>query len=466
MTRFQLALLFSLSMLWPISASAQSTWEVTPYQVRIWWEADSVPELPQAWKPRFEPALARQLRALFAGVCEAKIAPCPDGLKLAIHRDMSALTREQVLTADPELTKIDKLFLISVSSRRQSYSIQLREFDCLLTHFGPTDTQQTRALTQVVPLTTEMIAKAFSPVVRIDRAAGSMAKTRLRAGALMRRPDSPGSIRSGEILLPFDRRVQSSGKASLDAIRPIDWTYLQAPSDLAPSGIRPLEIISGYRQPFRSKRSRRQQQYAIRTRPSTDHTMIRLLSRSKKEPLAGYEIHEKGEDVTRFLGYTNWMGELKVPKNETAIRTLLVRSGARVLAKLPIVPGLRNEVIAYLRDDRMRVEADGFLTGVQMGIIDLVARRESLTTRIRNRIAEQDYEAAENLLNELRDLPTQDDFRISVDRQLGSLDLASSSLKTQINTTFVQTVSTLGKYLDPNRARELEAELEAARSQP
>ena len=153
-------------------------------------------------------------------------------------------------------------------------------------------------------------------------------------------------------------------------------------------------------------------------------------------------------------------------RSDDPIRILLVRSGDRVLAKLPIVPGLRDEVNALLRDDRLRVEADGFLSGVQLGIIDLVARRESLTTRIRNRIAEKDFDAAEELLNQLRDLPTQDNFRVNVDRQLSSLNLADSNLKTQINTTFVKTVSTLGKYLDPNRARNLESELNAARSGP
>ena len=83
---------------------------------------------------------------------------------------------------------------------------------------------------------------------------------------------------------------------------------------------------------------------------------------------------------------------------------------------------------------------------------------------IRNRIAEKDFETAEELLNELRDLPTQQDFKMNVDRQLGQLNLTGSNLEKQINTTFVQTMSTMGKYLDPNRARDLETELNTARS--
>lgn len=447
--------------------SAQSVWEVTPYQTKIWWDASEDPELPNNWQSLLEPILTRQLRTQFAGVCDITVSRAPAPLRLAMRRDLSALTRENLLDTDPDLTKIDKLFLLVIDSHRQVFSIQLREFDCLLTHFGPTDTKQTNLLTQVLPLATGMITDAFSPVVRIDRAADDIAKTRLRAAALMRHVDSPGSVRTGDVLLPFDRRVQSSGKASLDSIRPIDWTYLRVPDNVATQGYRELEIVSGYRQPFRSKRSRRQQQYAIRTRPLTDQSKIRLLSRGKKEPLAGYEIHETGDTATRFLGYTNWLGELSIPPSEASIRTLLVRSGERVLAKLPIVPGLRPEIVAYLSDDRLRVEADGFLSGVQMAIIDLVARRESLTTRIRRRIADKDFEKAEELLNEFRNLPTQADFRRDVDMQLGELNLSGSNtqLRTKINTTFVQTISTLGKYLDANRGRQLESELNAARSE-
>ena len=127
---------------------------------------------------------------------------------------------------------------------------------------------------------------------------------------------------------------------------------------------------------------------------------------------------------------------------------------------------MRDEVVAYIRDDRLRVVADGFLTGVQMGIIDLVAQRESLTTRIRSRIQAKEYDRANTLLDQFRKLPTQADFRREVEQQLSTLNLdgasADSELRKQITTTFVQTISTLGRYLDPNRVRELESELNQA----
>ena len=456
---------FVLLMIAP--CAAQSTWEVTPYQLVVWWDADDCPELNPNWLGALNAKLTAELRTHFVGVCDVHVQRAPEQARLVIRREMSHLTREQMLALDPDLSKQDKLFLVSLQVERQSFRIRTREFDCLLAHFGPVDQRQVNSLGLVTSQITTMITDSFSPVVRIHRVTDNVAKTKLRAAALIQSDRSPGRLQEGDVLLPYDRRVQSSGKAPLQGIRPIDWTYLRVDAVPENTGYLELNTVSGYRQPFRAKRSRRQQQYAIRTRPLTKHSRIRLLSRGQKQPLAGYEIHEKGESTTELLGYTNWRGEFEIPPNDRSIRELLVRSGDRVLAKLPIAPGLRPEIVAYLRDNRQRVRADGFLAGVQNGMIDLVARRESLTTRIRHRIQEKDFAKAESLLNELRDLPTQQEFRRDVELQQSKLSLANTGdqLSTQINTAFVQTISTLGKYLDPNRARELEAELNAARAQ-
>jgi len=460
------AFALSITLLFPMLVSAQSTWEVTPYQVKVWYLVDEVPELPDAWKARLASTMQQQMRPIFAGACETSIESAPDSLHLLMKRDPGLLTREQLFAADSELAKIDKLFLLVLESNRQTFTIRLREFDCLLTHLGPVYQQSVGLQEQVLPRSVELIAETFSPVVRIERASNGMVKTRLRAGSLLQSPMSPGGLHADDLLLPYDRRVKNTGDVNLANIRPIDWTYLRAPKNVAMQGVRNLEIVSGFRQPFRSKRSRRLQQYAIRSRPPSNQSKIKLLSRSSQEPLIGYEIHEKGEEVTNLLGHTDWKGELLIPPSSDSIRTLLVRSGDRVLAKLPIVPGMRDEVVAYIRDDRLRVVADGFLSGVQMGIIDLVAQRESLTTRIRNRIEANDFDKANKLLDQFRKLPTQADFRRRVEQQLSALKLddagADSRLRTQITTTFVQTIGTLGKYLDPNRARELESELTEA----
>ena len=201
-----------------------------------------------------------------------------------------------------------------------------------------------------------------------------------------------------------------------------------------------------------------------RDRSASDRSIIRLQTKGG-DPLVGYELNEKGTNkTTDFLGYTDWRGEFEIEASQSPIRTLLVRSGDRVIAKLPIVPGLRDEVVASMVDNRKRVETDGFLSGVQNALVDLVAQRESLTVRIRRLIASGEVERAEALLEELRDLPNQTDFQRDIQKQQQALNVTDPNLRKQIDTMFVETYRLLREYLDVNRVRELESELAAAKA--
>ena len=452
-------------LLQPACCRGQSIWEITPYAVEVWCSIGDEPDLPQTWRNDFNSNLDRQLRVVFRAACTADVTDAPAAAN-EMMEDLADISAGELLSIKPELNKKDKLFLISIRGGRIGYQLAVREYDCQLAHLGPVDQVRINGLADIPNRITQLIAQAFSPVVRIDRYSDGMAKTRLRAAALIRGKDGLGTLQPGDILLPFDRRVGNDGATSLRDIRPIDWTYLQVPAQADDgAGSSMLEVISGYRQPFRSKRNRRNQQLALRARASASESTIRLQTRSREpEPLIGYEIHETGDSGTsQFLGYTDWRGELLVPRNQNAIRTMLVRSGDKVLAKLPIVPGLRPVIVAAMSDDRQRVETDGFLSGVQTALIDLVAKRESLTARIRNLIKAGELDEAEALLEQFQDLPTQADFQRELQQQQRALNVTNPSLRKRIDTMFVQTYRTLGQYLDTNRLRELQSELSAAR---
>jgi hypothetical protein len=152
-----------------------------------------------------------------------------------------------------------------------------------------------------------------------------------------------------------------------------------------------------------------------------------------------------------------------IESSSDPIRTLYLKSGNRVAAKLPIVPGLRDVVVASLVDDRARVAAEHVLDGIKTALIDLVAQRESLTARIRRRIHAGDLDAAEKLIEEVRRLPTQGDFRRQVQQRRQTLAVTDAQLRRRIDTLFVETYKILGKYLDSGRLQQLSAALASAR---
>jgi hypothetical protein len=230
------------------------------------------------------------------------------------------------------------------------------------------------------------------------------------------------------------------------------------------------EFQSGFRQPFSTRRSSRIQQLALLVKPRLDATTLRLVNRQAlDEPLAGYEVYSRGPDekqVPQLVGRTDWRGELTIERDEDEpIKVLLVRNGQQLLGKLPLVAGEQPLLVAPLRNDELRLEAEGFLLGVQDSLVDLVARREVLATRIRRAIEAGELERADTLLRELRQLDTQEDFARRVQQRKQTLSTVDPQVQQKIDELFAQTRSLLGKYLSQDQVDELTRALEAAKTQ-
>jgi hypothetical protein len=308
-----------------------------------------------------------------------------------------------------------------------------------------------------------MITKAFSPILQIDRTSDDTARMRLRGSALLRGEQALGTVQSGDVLLPFEQRMTDAGTTK--DVRTIDWTYIRV--DGQSQSMITGTVISGYQQPFRTKKSRRIQQLGLLAKPTSDRSVIRLQSRTEPVgPLVGYELHERvSPGESKFLGYTDWQGEFELVANQQPVRTLFVKSGNRTAAKLPLVPGLKEEVVAALVDDRQQLAAEGFLAGIETAMIDLVARRESLTARISKQLELGNLDRAEELLKEFRRLPSQAEFQSEIQVQQQSLDLSDPRLRRRVDSIFVDTNRILGSYLSGSTLRTLESRLAAARQE-
>ena len=79
-----------------------------------------------------------------------------------------------------------------------------------------------------------------------------------------------------------------------------------------------------------------------------------------------------------------------------------VKNGDTLLARLPIVNGIKPIEQADLPYDRRRLETEAFLKGLQGEVLDLVIRRKILESRIRQEIGKKDLVKAEKFLDELK----------------------------------------------------------------
>ena len=211
---------------------------------------------------------------------------------------------------------------------------------------------------------------------------------------------------------------------------------------------------------------------AVVARPRLPATRVVLQSRDKDpHPLTGYEVYVKGIDdqPTQLLGVTDWRGSIEVPRGDVLVRTLYVKNGNQLLARLPLVPGDEPEAVAKTIEDDFRLQTEGFVTALQARVTDLVARREILAARIRKRLTEGKLADAEKLLEEYRKLESRDDLLKELDAQQGQITDNDAALDKLTRTRIGKLMGEarkllLNKYLDPESKNVLAKELEKART--
>jgi hypothetical protein len=154
---------------------------------------------------------------------------------------------------------------------------------------------------------------------------------------------------------------------------------------------------------------------ALRVRPRLSETVLRIAPRGDLlNPLAGYRcdllprLATLDDPVTdRIELVTDRQGRVTIPADPAQpLKFLQVYSGQALLARVPILPGLKKEMELDVPDDRARLSVEGEVALLQSELIDIVARREVLMARTRAAVEKGNWPDVDALLAELQRLPT------------------------------------------------------------
>jgi hypothetical protein len=255
---------------------------------------------------------------------------------------------------------------------------------------------------------------AFAPQARIEKMEDKIVTLKLRAAALARKDSSQPLILSGTVFRPVLVKGDARGAIVAGLVEPIGWTYL-IPTDTkissSPFTTRIETGLSGAVIPeYHPTRLR----LALGVSPSQDSTKVKLVAEGTAAPLEGYEVAAQEPEVAGkaeailSLGRSGPDGIVVVPPSLKAVRTLLIRHGDEVLARLPLVPGLAEEITISLADDQPRLAIESALSRIQDELVDLVARREVLASRIKAANAAGNTAAVDKLKGQLSKLPSVD----------------------------------------------------------
>ena len=523
---------------------AQTSWEVTPYNVQVTVAFDSAPELTDQLQQVLMQSLARRSLSIVGPAWNLVINPATDSNAHTMLYRLDQLSAQETERLFPEAMERDKLLLLTVARPSLDFSIHVREFDCRTRSWGRDQRRIASQARQIQALAIDALLDAFSPLAQIgepyeeteEEEAGKCFVIRLRAGALALDSDSPVFAQPGTIFQPILRTNDRLGKPRPGGIRPIQWTFLvaeqrnagrltlrevalqtglvtakefdstfqrvassgqgnataspvndeqvlqalvedelltleQAQRILQPQFKHHLigKLYTGIRNPISGRSSRRTERLALAIPTPNGPTRVLLRSREdNSQVLVGYDVYSRSpssdtSEKSKFLGSSDFRGEIEIHPDAQPLRILYIKNGRELLARLPMVPGLEEEITASLIDDDLRLEAEGFVMGMQQNLVDMVIQRKIMETRINKLIDKQKFDEAEGLLNDLRALRLPPHYSLELDRERQRLTRTDSRAQKKIGLLFSDTQTILREYLDARAVETLAKELAAAR---
>ncbi|MBN2024611.1 MAG: hypothetical protein JW809_17665 [Pirellulales bacterium] len=444
---------------WPSPAAAQSVWEMTPYRVQLIVAVEPRLAAGGTLEEDLRRGLVERIEAVVGVLWDAS-APAPS--PRLRHRVVTALDGLQVDDLPDESLKGDKVFCIAVGPGPAGGQVAVRELDVRTRVFGPAVRSDVLQPAKYRDAALRAVFKTFTPLATIVESTGKTASLRLRGAALPLREPSLQTIRRGDVLVPMIRYNDRDG--NVRKVGPIPWTYLVV--DQYDQRAFQCTVYSALYGPLSGRRRGRVEQLALLAKPVGRSTRVVLTDRNKPNvPLAGYEVYSQapGSKTTTLLGQTDASGAVIVPATDHPLRLLVVKSGASLLARLPVVPGLEPQLTADVPGDDERLQAEGYTTGVQEDLVDVVTRRQILIFRAEKLIDQEQYDKAEQLVEELRDLPKRDQMLRQLREQEEKFASADPRAKKKIEERFEETRRLLDRFLDTAPIEKLDRELTAAR---
>jgi len=450
--------------------AAEQAWEVDPYRVSLWVVSETIPQFSSVRSPGggdLSAEISRYCRALFGGAWELTELSQESRPSRAELRDLSQLSHDALVARAPTVAEFDKLITVVLRhgpSDQRRVTVEVREYDVPTQSWGPSYRRELVQRERFARDIGDLVVSSFRPVARLGTAKGTEISVRIRASRLTVNEASPLLVRPGDVLEPIRIEKDRNGKPLPGGIMPVAWTLLVV--NAAADHVVNCEIASGLRYPLRGRTGFRRERIALLARPTSDLTRLRVHVRDRPdESIPGCTILDVDPETKKasLVGVTDWDGMVEVVATEDPVRILYVKYGDRVMARIPILPGWRALQSVPLVDDNVRLEAEGFVRGIQEQLIDLVVRRKVMAVRIRGRIDSERFEEAEQLLDQIRTLTSRDSLYRQLQERQQRYAADHRSAQALIDRLFRQTNSQLQEHLGDGLIDQLRSELAAGR---
>lgn len=463
------------------TARGQSVLDYAPYKMRVYVVHERAGALAAAEEQELAAGLAEKIDARIGGawrglspeddataVRRVEVLPAPSALAYALRHAPDQLAVEHLPV---EVFKFDKVMLLHVAAAGGEHEFTARDFDVRTQIFSRPVTRTCRQHGKLAETAFDALYQAFAPLAEVDLVEGERAKLVIQASSMKLRDETLSLAPADAVFFPvlrYNNRDQTP-----KTIREVPWSFVVHQPQAETPGL-DWQVVSGLRNALTSRRRGRIETLALAAKRSDQPTTLVVASRTDKRRLPGYEVfsYSPPDPKTTLVGYTDWRGELEIPPQprspdrqpKSPLTMLVIKNGGEFLAKLPVLPGWRDEVTAEIRDDDQRLSVEGFITAVQEDMVEVYITRTLLMSRAKKALEAGNPALAREHMNGLKELKSLPQFREALAARQNDSSARSSDPATQsrIDRLFSDTRTTLEKFLDEKPVQALEEQVRQA----
>jgi hypothetical protein len=447
---------------WPVLGVAQDrkTWSTKRYQVQIHMAFDAAANPGSISAEELQQQLDQKIRLHIYPLWNCEIVGQTGTSRQVLLQQIDNNEKLSELFSEG----FDKHLFLAVRGTGSAWELACREHDKLTNRWTPVLTTEIKQDIVLPESCLELVCRTFSPLamIRVNHDKTEQVYLDFMGAELPRQTDEELFIKPSAVFETMMLRRLRGASMSQQNLMSIPWTYVVAEEPVDFSWM--ARVFSGNRKPFAMSRRAGIEIIAIPLKEFLPDTRVRFhTSHQDSAGLSGYDVFSKQADAKQFLplGVTDYTGSVLVPRGQSPITLLALRSESQLLAQVPVAPGTAESIDIPISDDAARLSVQASLTSFKELLVDTVARRNILIARIRDQLAKGKPQEAKKLFKQLDELPK----RPTLSRQLDAIannqahKSPNKRVQAKIDRLIADSRELLGTFLSNNELLELETEI-------
>lgn len=369
-----------------------------------------------------------------------------------------------------------KTFLVVVEAESGQWQLGVREGDHTTSQWSAMAEEIVEDRRLLASTLHRMIGRVFQPLYRI----ASIDRDRLDliavGGEWSISDESFNAFPEAGLARPVI--VYRGREKEIQQIQILPLTYLSLDSrDRARITSR---VISAYPAPLGSGRQSRVELWALGGKPLFSATELTLvLQGNSSRVLMGHRVVVQSKRFLKAETETEPLELLSDRHGRLSVETvegfpvvwLYVWSGEALLARVPFVPGWNQRETLSLPDDSVRLRVEGELDRLRSDLVADVSRRAINRILLLAAAQAKDRDEVDRLKAERRSLPDEETYQDRLELILTGGVVDSEQIRSRVSVMRIRKScdvmqKVIFRFLDPDRDRELETEVEALMKLP